>query len=950
MQQTFSTGQRIQVRGEDFIITDVKNNYDETQILETEGVSELVKNRRFTFDTNIDTDIKTVDPRHTKLIPDKDTGYRKTKLYLETQLRSSVVTSDKITIGHKAAMDVADYQLTPTIKALKLPRPRLLIADTVGLGKTVEVGIALSELIKRGRGKRILVLALKSILGQFQQDIWNRFAIPLVRLDSVGIAQLKSKLPLNKNPFDYYDKTIISIDTLKNNAKFQHYIEKSHWDVIVIDECHTVANSSSQRGSLAQDLSGRCESLLLTSATPHNGKRENFANLIRMIEPTAISRTGSFTKEDIEPYYVRRFKHDIEDDNIRANFQERDVIRLDTELSELEEEFLSIQQKLKVTALQDADRNDQLFSIGIFKAYMSSPLAAKVTLERRLEKIQAKAQRTPKEEELATDIQKLIGILERIIKENQDSKYQRFKKALVDLEWSGYPSDDRLVVFAERIDTLDYLYDNLVRDFDLKEERIATFSGSLSDVDQQRMIEDFGKEDSEVRILLCSDAGSQGVNLHHHCNRMFNYDVPWSLITLDQRNGRIDRYGQKKTPHIYYIVTDSAVDGIKTDLHIIEKVRQKEEVVHKTLGDAGSVMKLYDANSEERRVEKAILEQDEDFMERIEKESEEFDYASLGFDESTPALETEDQMIDPVFSLYNNDTSYYQDLFQQLLASGQLERDQFEMHEDGYLEFKYDDRISDILYDLPEEALPNKNSHLKLSPKQETVQKAIEDARKTSGEWAEFQMMFDQHPLVRYMLTKMDASIDKGVAPVARLGDQLPENSTWVVIHGQVSNDLGQPVYSEFFVIGLDESGAMRREPMSLTEFNEKFKISEQLYAREITEEHIEQLESLLTDAVKVAETMYMPKKQNELELAMEKKLKDYQVQLHQWKRHSLEQLDLDFEEVNMNSFQQRRKENEMYRINNITDKTSRFFKDFTSLSNDAFLKIIAVFYNRTNA
>lgn len=947
MPQTYSTGQRITVRDEDFIITDVKNNYDDTQILETEGLSELVKNQRFTFDTNIDTDIKTVDPRQTKLIPDQDTGYRKTKLYLETQLRSSVVTSDKITIGHKAAIDVAEYQLTPTLKALKLPRPRLLIADTVGLGKTVEVGIALSELIKRGRGKRILVLALKSILAQFQQDIWNRFAIPLVRLDSVGIAQLKSKLPLNKNPFNYYDKTIISIDTLKNNAKFQHYIEKSHWDVIVIDECHTVANSSSQRGSLAEELSGRCESLLLTSATPHNGKRENFANLIRMIEPTAISRSGSFTKKDIEPYYVRRFKHDIEDDTIRANFQERDVVRLDAPLKELEEEFLSIQQKLKITALKNADRDDQLFSIGIFKAYMSSPLAAKSTLENRLEKIQAKPRKTRKEEGLAEDILHLINILRRIIKENQDSKYHRFKKALVDLGWSGYPSNDRIVVFAERIDTLKYLYEKLVKDFDLNEDRIATFSGSLNDMDQQNMIEDFGKEDSDVRLLLCSDAASQGVNLHHHCNRMFNYDVPWSLITLDQRNGRIDRYGQKKIPHIYYIVTDSAVKEIKTDLHIIDKVLEKEEVVHETLGDAGSVMKLYDADSEERLVQKAMLDKDEDFLEQIAKESEEFDYSSLGFDESTPAYETEQNMIDPVFSLYSDDTSYYQDLFQQLLASGQLEKDQFEIHEDGYLEFRFDDRIAEILYDLPDEALPNKNRYLKLSSDKEIVQKAIEDARKKSGEWAEFQIMFDQHPLVRYMLTKMDASIDKGVAPVARLGGQLPPNSTWVVIHGQVSNDLGQPVYSDFFVIGLNDSGALLQEPISLVEFNNQFQISEQLYTQEIKEEHLRELENLIIDAVRVAETMYMPKRQNELELKMEKKLRDYESQLHEWKINSLHQLTIDFEYISMNSFQKRRRENEMSRIENITKKTSRFFKDYTSLGNDAFLKIISVFYNR---
>jgi len=169
------------------------------------------------------------------------------------------------------------------------------------------------------------------------------------------------------------------------------------------------------------------------------------------------------------------------------------------------------------------------------------------------------------------------------------------------------------------------------------------------------MIEDFGKEDSDVRILLCSDAGSQGVNLHHHCHRMFNYDVPWSLITLEQRNGRIDRYGQKKVPHIYYLVTDSANREIKTDLHIIDNLTQKEEVVHETLGDAGAVMNLYDANSEEKRVEQAIIENDEDFLDRLIQDSEDFDYSTLGFDESTPAKETDDeQLIEPAFSLYPN--------------------------------------------------------------------------------------------------------------------------------------------------------------------------------------------------------------------------------------------------------------------------------------------------------
>jgi len=391
-----TTGQRISTRGEDFIVTGTNVNHDGSFLFEAVGISELVKGKRFTFDSVLDDDIKPVDPNLTQLAPDTNSGYRKTKLFLETQIRNSAFFSEKITVATKTAINAAEFQLTPVLKALQLPRPRLLIADGVGLGKTIEVGIFLAELIKRGKGKRIMVLAPKSILAQFQQELWNRFAIPLMRLDSEGIARIKTQLPANKNPFEFYDKTIISIDTLKNNAKFRHYLEKSRWDVVVIDECHTISNDQSQRGDLAQFIAKKCESLILTSATPHNGRKENFANLIHMIEPTAIPKSGEYDKSHVEPYYVRRFKNDIADEEVRANFQEREIIRISAPLSNEEIDFLTYQQNLKFSAINSAKsgmpKDDFLFAIGIFKAFMSSPEAAISSLNKRITKVTANNQ------------------------------------------------------------------------------------------------------------------------------------------------------------------------------------------------------------------------------------------------------------------------------------------------------------------------------------------------------------------------------------------------------------------------------------------------------------------------------------------------------------------------------------------------------------------------------
>ena len=800
-------GQRISTRGEDFLITNIFTNHDGSFLLDVEGINDLVKGKRFTFDTSIDTDIKPVDPTNTRFVGDTSPNYRETKLYIESQIRNSTVFSDKITIATKGAFNQSEYQLEPTLKALQLPRPRLLIADAVGLGKTIEVGIFLSEMIKRGKGKRIMVLALKSILGQFQQEIWNRFAIPLVRLDSEGISKIKTELPANKNPFDYYDKTIISIDTLKNNAKFKHYIEKSHWDIIVIDECHTVSNISSQRGDLANYLSTKCESLILTSATPHNGKKESFANLINMIDPIAIPKNGEYTKEDILPYYVRRFKNDITESSVRDNFQEREIVRVDTGLSDEEISFLEFQQNLKLQGLnslkQGKEKRDFLFSIMIFKSFMSSPSAALSSINNRIDRVNSLGVISDSMEENISILKDCKSLLERILQNDSDSKYNRFKDQLKELKWSGKRKDDRYVLFSERIATLEYLKRRLTEDFDLDEDSIISFSGSQSDIEQQQIIEDFGKKDSKIRILLCSDAGSQGVNLHFFCNRMFNYDIPWSLITLEQRNGRIDRYGQKNTPFIYYLLSTSNIDGLKTDLHIINRLTEKEEEVHRSLGDVGQVMNLYDSKQEEKKVEEALINQDESYL---DTSTDDFYLNLFGGDDSTESIIVDNPIVEPI-SIYEKESNFYDELFHQLESKGLISKNDYEFNkEDSYLEIINTKELNEVLYDLPPESKPDVGELFKLTTDKELVQESIEKARKKKGDWAEFQILYENHPLIKYYITKLEASVPKNEARSVKL-DHIPKGEVNYVLHGQVSNNLGQPLISDFFVVRKSSKG-----------------------------------------------------------------------------------------------------------------------------------------------
>lgn len=555
------------------------------------------------------------------------------------------------------------------------------------------------------------------------------------------------------------------------------------------------------------------------------------------------------------------------------------------------------------------EKRDLLFSIGLFKAYMSSPLAAFQSISRRINRIKEGGKTSNNAEDNILLLEELKADLQYIIENKKDSKYQSFKEKLIELGWSGRTKDTRIVVFAERIDTIHYLSENLKKDFELDDDSLKTFHGGLSDMEQQSLVEDFGKKDSKISILLTSDAGSQGVNLHFYCHIMFNYDIPWSLITLEQRNGRIDRYGQTETPFIHYLIAKSDREGIKTDFHILENLTKKEEEVYNSLGDAASVFKLYDSKSEEIKVEEAIMEQNEAIFYGFAL-PDVSDDDLFGGDSDVTTSFVEPEPIVPELSLYASDGDYYQDLIEQLKAERLMEYDEAEFVDATYLEIKNTKELNRVLFDLPKESKPALNGTYRLSLDKNTVQNAIVEARKQKGEWAKFQILYDLHPVIRFLMTKLEASVDKEVALVARHG-KIPIGTAWYVIHGQLSNNLGQSVISDFFAIPMKIAGGLHEKPDSLRDFIRRFAIEQNLLTQQIEEEHLESLRALLPNVIDFAKLMHMDQKQQIKQLEMEKQLAVYEEKLKNWEKSAKDHLELTFSDVPQTGFIKRRIEDE---------------------------------------
>ena len=910
------------------------------------GVSEIVQDKEAIFLTEIEKNIEVVDPSKTRLVADQSPRYQDSLLYMESLIRRTPPTDENLYVGHKAAMDLIPFQLDPALQALRQPRQRILIADAVGLGKTLEAGILLSELIRRGRGRRILVLAVKSMLTQFQKEMWSRFTIPLVRLDSVGIQRIRSRIPTNHNPFYYYDKAIISIDTLKQDAEYRTYLENAWWDIIVIDEAHNVAErgkSSSMRARLARLLSSRSDTLIMLSATPHDGSARSFASLMNMLDPTAIADPDNYGPEDIKGLFIRRFKKDVQD-QVASHFKEREITIARSAATEPEEEAFGILSALDFKAIDSKRRGSQLFHTTLEKALFSSPAACIATIENRQRRLERKMEDSPSQD-IETDLRQLEALKEALqrIGPEDFSKYQRLVSIITDREkglgFTGRDKRDRLVIFTERIDTLKFLHKHLPKALKLKDKQVEILHGGLSDVEQQRIVEEFGKDESPVRLLLASDVASEGINLHYLCHKMIHFDIPWSLMVFQQRNGRIDRYGQERTPRIFYLITESRNEKIRGDMRILELLIQKDEQARKNIGDPSAFMGVYDIDKEEEITATAMEtgKSAEEFERELEKNLQDtFDPLALLMGEQEPATASTNSLdaIRSMPSLFSDDFNYLES------ALGYLrKREEFQISsypEEKRLDFTAPDDLVHRFRYYPKEIMPEDKRFI-LSADKDIVQEEIRRSRRDEKAWPRIHYLWELNPVVEWVTDRLLSAFGRNEAPVLKLPGLLKENRAIFVISGLIPNLKGQPLVHRWLAVEF-KAGSVEKEPQDFFEMLQRLSLGKKELPNITEQEEIERLQRHVPEAVEWARA-YMSDYHRDFVKRTMPKLQEQLNRLEKLKKNQYKQLSLfDSSPQNLSRRQQRQRE-----IDRIFLEYKTWIRETMTAEDKPYLRLIAV-------
>jgi superfamily II DNA/RNA helicase len=573
----------------------------------------------------------------------------------------------------RSGIDLEDYQLDPVARAIQMPRVNLLIADDVGLGKTIEAGLVAQELLIRHRARRILIVCPAALQVQWHDQMRDKFGLEFRVVDSKQLSELRRERGIHVNPWTHFPRLITSIDFLKRERPLRLLSEilpaegeslyPRKFDLLILDEAHNVAPSG--RGKYATDslrtlairrLVPHFEHKLFLSATPHNGYRESFSALLELLDNQRFARGVEPHYESLQAVMVRRLKSDLLLWDGSPRFPKREITALRVPYTPQEREMHDVLQeycRLRIAESHDAvERYATEFVAKLLKKRLfSSPEAFYTTLQRhelaltearrhtaitkrpaegilrrRVEQLEEEYDDDASLDDAMTEALEVAAplfhepseqehaLLNKMLSWAEQVHYRADSKAQELIAWlhatlkpEGQWGQQRVIIFTEYRATQNWLFTLLAREgFAEKgpddEKRLLMLYGGMDSREREAIKAAFQADpaDASVRILLATDAASEGIDLQNHCSRLIHYEIPWNPNRLEQRNGRVDRHGQQATQvDIYHFVSDSyqqaaqqgeALGRLDADLEFLWQAVEKIETIREDLGSVGPVI------------------------------------------------------------------------------------------------------------------------------------------------------------------------------------------------------------------------------------------------------------------------------------------------------------------------------------------------------------------------
>lgn len=600
-------------------------------------------------------DLEKIEPITYELDPEKASPLQNWSLYHQAFLLEQTLADTAILSIQPGRLNLEPYQIVPLMRALKMSRPRLLLCDDVGLGKTIQAALIIVELMARRLAHRVLIVSPAGpLLKQWKQELLERLGLRVEVIDRDKIEEVRRKSELGANPFDQIPLGLSSIDFLKQERVLEH-LERTAYDIVVIDEAHHCSDSGgiqeredSLRRDLAKVLAQRCDAFLLLTATPHNGIDRSFASLLELLDISLVNGKGEVIQDKYRPYMVRRLKRHIKDYFTgEPKFKDRILNPIQvTADKEKHKQFINFQRELLnfiapqlKSAFRTRNYSDVLAFIALLKRSVSSVYGCLETLkvvrdrfetfvkervetqDRRKERIKTLRGYIRKMEKLGVlsyeeeEDQKILqaeDIAEKLAFVEKEKKHdkRKIKRAesireqldnLIVLASQALPFDPKIeaaineiknirtqepnaniLVYTEYTDSQDVLMEKLGHEKVLG--KVLKLSGGDPDKDRENIMSQFCNEDNI--ILISTDASAEGLNLQERCHHLIHFELPFNPNRLEQRNGRIDRYGQTVNPIIRYLfLKDTFEDRILLRL-IAKYERQRSSLgfVPDTLG------------------------------------------------------------------------------------------------------------------------------------------------------------------------------------------------------------------------------------------------------------------------------------------------------------------------------------------------------------------------------